>query len=106
MMAVAIASPYLPCACLDVCQTQDVEYLVDREASYKDAKRLKSVLSTVCDDLGIRHTDRNKAFLEVCAVADGALCWRVAATTMTQLTLAAVAAHFRTTATKSWRRLA
>ena len=77
----------------------DIEYLLDRERDYKDKKRMKALVGTICDDLGMRHPQSDKAFIEV---------GRSRATTaaLPSVDRVVLLAFRRTTAMKSWRRLA
>ena len=77
----------------------DIEYLLDRERDYKDKKRMKALVGTICDDLGMRHPQSDKAFIEV---------GRSRATTaaLPSVDRAVLLWFHRTTAMKSWRRLA
>lgn len=47
---------------------QDIEFTLDRERTYnyKNKKRMAGVVASICDDLGIRHPEDHKAYLEVC----------------------------------------
>jgi len=44
---------------------QDIEYLLDRERDFKDVKRMRALVASVCDDLGWRHPQDHKALIEV-----------------------------------------
>lgn len=39
--------------------------IMDWERDTKDKKRMRKVIASVCDDLGLRHTDAGREFLEV-----------------------------------------